>query len=71
MKEEQNLSEYTKKVWGIADAIALVLLIEGTFMFLSSIIWVFTSDNTDKWFTRISMGLICYGFAGIIFRLRK
>ena len=71
MNEEQNLNKSTKKAWNIADVIGWLLLVQGIIMCQNSIIWVLTSDDTDKWFSRASIGLICFGFAGIIFRLRK
>ena len=70
MNEEQNLNKSTKKAWNIADVIGWLLLVQGIIMYQNSIIWVLT-DDTDKWFGRASIGLICFGFAGIIFRLRK
>lgn len=71
MNEEQGLNKNTKKAWIIADFIGLILLIQGIGMWISSIVWSLTGDNTDKWFSRVSIGLICFGFAGVIFRLRK
>ena len=71
MNEEQNLNKSTKKAWNIADVIGWLLLVQGIIMCQNSIIWVLTSDDTDKWFSRASIGLICFGFAGVIFRLRK
>ena len=71
MNEEQNLNKRTIKAWNIADFIGWLLLVQGIIMCQNSIIWVLTGDDTDKWFSRVSIGLICFGFAGIIFRLRK
>ena len=71
MNEEQNLNKRTIKAWNIADFIGWLLLVQGIIMCQNSIIWVLTGDDTDKWFSRFSIGLICFGFAGIIFRLRK
>ena len=71
MNEEQNLNKNTKKVWNIADVIGWLLLVQGIIMCQNSVIWVLAGDDTDKWFSRASIGLICFGFAGIIFRLRK
>ena len=71
MNEEQNLNKSTKKAWNIADVIGWLLLVQGIIMCQNSMIWVLTGDDTDKWFSRASIGLICFGFAGIIFRLRK
>ena len=71
MNEEQNLNKRTIKAWNIADFIGWLLLVQGIIMCQNSIIWVLTGDDTDKWFSRVSIGLICFGLAGIIFRLRK
>ena len=71
MNEEQKIDKPTKKAWNIADVIGWLLFIQGFIMLLDGIIWIFTQDTTDKWFSRVSIGLICLGFAGILFRLRK
>jgi hypothetical protein len=71
MNEEQKLDKSTKKLWNIADIIGWLLLMEGIIMCQSSVIFVFTQDESDKWFSRVSMGLICFALAGIIFKLRK
>jgi len=56
--------------WKIADALAWCLLIQGLVFFQNGLIWGLTSDS-DKWFMRITVSLMCFGFAGIIFRLKK
>ena len=71
MNEEQNLNKRTIKAWNIADVIGWLLFIQGFVMLQNGIIWMLTQDTTDKWFSRVSIGLICFGFAGVIFRLRK
>lgn len=71
MNEEKNLNEIPKKSWNIADVIGWLLLSQGIIMIQSSILWAISDDDTEKWFTRLSIGLICFGFTGIIFKLRK
>ena len=71
MNDEQKIDKPTKKAWNIADVIGWLLFRQGFIMLQNGIIWIFTQDTTDKWFSRVSIGLICFGFAGIIFRLRK
>jgi len=68
--EEQNLDNVTKKSWDLSDIIGWVLLIQGIVMMNISIIWSLNGDS-DKWFSILSIGLICIGFSGVIFRLRK
>jgi len=68
MSEEQK---NTKEAWNIADAIGWLLFSFGIFNFFSCLMWIFSQDTTDKWFTRQCLSLICFGMAGIIFRLRK
>ena len=67
----QNLNKNNKQESKIADFIGWALLFYGTGMFFSGTIWTFTTDDTDKWFSRFSISLICFGFAGVIFRLRN
>lgn len=71
MNEEQNLNKSTKEALNIADVIGWLLFGAGIFNFISYLIWAFSQDATDKWFTRQCLSLICFGFAGVIFRLRK
>lgn len=71
MNEEKDLNPSTKRAWKIADVIGMALLIQGIIMSQTAIIWIISGDDTDKWFSRMSVGLICFGFAGVIFRLRK
>lgn len=70
-KENETLINQEKSTLNIADVIGWLLLVQGIIMCQSGIIWVLTGDDTDKWFSRASIGLVCFGFAGIIFRLRK
>jgi hypothetical protein len=70
MNEEQKINKSTKKAWNIADVIGWLLFVQGFIFMQNSIIWMFKATD-DHWFSRISMSLICFGFAGIIFRLRK
>lgn len=70
MNEEQNLNKPTKKAWNIADVIGWLLFVQGFIFMQNSVIWMFKSTD-DHWFSRICMSFICFGFAGIIFRLRK
>ena len=71
LTKEQNLNKSTKKALNMADAIGWLLLVQGIIMCQNSIILELAGDETDKWFSRASIGLICFGFAGIIYRLRK
>jgi len=70
MNEEKQI-ESTKRGSKLADFIGWILLFNGFVFIQNSIIWVLAGDTADKWFTRASIGLICLGFAGIIFKLRK
>jgi len=54
----------------IGDFIALILMWSSVISFMSCIIFMFQGDS-DKWFSRLTLSLICLGFSGIIFRLRK
>ena len=67
---EQNLDKSNEKLH-IADVICWLLFSAGCFEFLSYIIWALSKDTTDKWFTRLALSMICFGFFGIIHRLRK
>ena len=60
----------TKRTKLLSDIILNFLLIEGFVLMVNSIIWMFKSTD-DHWFTRMSMSLICFGFAGIILKLKK
>ena len=71
MNEEKNFDNRTKEAWNIADVIGWLLFGAGIFNFISYLIWACSQDTTDKWFTRQCLSLICFGFAGVIFRLRK
>lgn len=68
MSNQQQTPKY--KLNNISNAIALFLLIEGIIFSINSFVWVFTNDNTDKWFYRFSLSIICFGFSGIIFKLK-
>ena len=70
MNEEQKIDKPTKKAWNIADVIGWLLFVQGFIFMQNSVIWMFTATD-DHWFSRICMSFICFGFAGIIFRLRK
>lgn len=68
MNEENKQQERNKKAWSIADVIGWLLLVQGFIMAQNSVIWILIGDNTDKWFLRASMSMICFGFSGIILR---
>jgi len=67
---EDNKKKTVKTEWKIAEVLAWWLLTNGLIFFQNGLIWALTNDS-DKWFMRISISLICLGFAGIIFRLKK
>jgi uncharacterized membrane protein HdeD (DUF308 family) len=69
--EAENSNEPQKQPLIIADVIGWILFSAGIFNFISYFIWACSQDTTDKWFTRQALSLMCFGFAGIIFRLRK
>ena len=70
-KENKNLNEVENSALNIADVIGWLLFSAGIFNFISYFLWACSQDTTDKWFTRQALSLMCFGFAGIIFRLRK
>ena len=70
MKNEISKEKHSE-TFNIADVIGWVLFSSGIFNFISYLMLVFSQDTTDKWFTRQCLSLICFGFAGVIFRLRK
>lgn len=56
------------KVRIIVDIIGWFLFIQGFIMAQNSLIWVLRDDDTDKWFLRAAMSMICWGFSGIILK---
>lgn len=50
------------------DFIKIFLIIQGFLMILSSFFYSFTITDKmdDKWFTRLALAFICFGFYGII-----
>jgi hypothetical protein len=71
MNKEQNSENPQNQQLNIADVICWLLFSAGCFEFLSYIIWALSKDTTDKWFTRLALSMMCFGFFGIIHRLRK
>ena len=71
MNEEQKVDKQTKQAWDIADTISWLLFINGFFFMLNSIIWSFQDTGSENWFSRAAISMICFGFSGVIFRLRK
>jgi hypothetical protein len=55
----------------VVDLIEFMLTVQGCFMLLSSVIWTFTNTTTDKWFSRLALSIICFGFVGIIRCIKK
>jgi hypothetical protein len=51
--------------------IEITLLMGWVVNLQNSIVWMFVSDDSDKWFSRMSMSLICLGLYGIVSRLNK
>jgi len=71
MNKEQDSNKSVQKDWVRADLIAYLLIMYGLVSVQSSIIWAISDDVSDKWFSRMLMSVICFGFAGVIFKLRK
>ena len=71
METQLDNDKYKNQSQSIADGIGVLLLIGGIIFFFSSIIYSFTEADSEKWFSRVLASLICFGFAGIIYRLRK
>lgn len=68
------MEKVEKKAFGaeqLAKVIAYLLLIQAIILAQNSIIWVLTGDDTDKWFSRLTLSLICFGFSGVIFILQS
>jgi hypothetical protein len=55
-----------------ASTIEWVLWAWGITNLFSAIMWTFTGSS-DKWlwFSRLALGVICFGFAGVIREIRK
>jgi hypothetical protein len=68
MNKEDKQQKPTKKAWSIADVIGWLLLVQGFVMAQGSLIWILTDDDTDKWFLRAAMSMICFGFSGVILK---
>ena len=68
--EQTTHNKSTSICHNIADLIALMLLVAGILNFVSSAYYSF-AGNSDKWFTRFALSLICFGISGIILKLRK
>lgn len=62
---------WIKNLFRKADVIGWLLFSAGILNFISYLLWACSQDTTDKWFTRQALSLMCFGFAGIIFSLRK
>lgn len=54
-----------------SDFIGGLLFIAGVLNFISYLIYAFSEEINDTWFIRQCISFICFGFAGIIFKLRK
>ena len=57
-----------RKLKIFTDFIGAFLFIEGILNFISSVIWTFTPDVTDKWFSRFCISIICFGFSALILK---
>ena len=66
-----NNEKQTKEGNNIADFIGWALFGNGIISFINYLRLSFVDDTTDKWFSRLFLSLMCFGIAGIIFRLRK
>lgn len=73
MKEEeiQDSNKSIQKELSFSSKIGYMLTLVGLISLQNSIVWAISDDVSDKWFSRMFMGVICFGFAGVIFRLRK
>lgn len=65
---EKNKKSLKEK---IADAMGLWLFISGIVSYQNAIIWSFQETNPENWFSRFALGIICFGFAGIIFKIKQ
>ena len=59
-----------------ASFIEILLLSVGVVSMLSGAIWTFTGLGDEEkdiwtWFSRFALGVICFGFAGVIREIRK
>ncbi len=57
-----------EKEYRIANIIGWGMLVQGCIFFLNGAIWAMTEDTTDRWFLRAAMGVVSFGFAGIILK---
>lgn len=56
----------------ISKFIGWSLFGNGVSFYVSACVYAFsTTDNSEKWFFRISLSLMCFGFAGIILKKEK
>lgn len=55
----------------LSDLVALILAASAIMTFITSMLWVFSDDTTDKWFSRFFLSMLCLGLFGIIRKLTK
>lgn len=67
-KESKIVSEDKKEGASLAE---IGLWCSSVCMLISSMIYGINLNNEDKWFSRLTLGIICFGFAGIIREIRK
>jgi len=72
MEKQNNSSKENQSGQDISiDIIAVLILVYGLINIFSSVVYSFSHDPTDKWFTRMGIGIICAGFYCVIMRLKK
>ncbi len=54
-----------------ASFVELVLWYTAVFMLMSSMTYGILLNNSDKWFSRVTVAVIAIGFAGVIREIRK
>lgn len=69
-QQQSQVSGLTSICHKLADFIAIMLLLAAIQNFVSSAYYSF-AGNSDKWFSRFALSLICFGISGIILKLRK
>lgn len=70
-KKEKVKTEVTENMNNIGDYIGFILLCLSFIMFLNSFIWSIADDDMNQYFDRLFLSILCLGFSGIIFKLRK
>lgn len=75
MKLEQNKTKEKISKRNTSDILVSIitwfLAINGLLFYIDYIVYVFSVDDRDIWFSSLEMSVISFGFAGILLTLRK